>query len=349
MNDVYVLLIAKLKNRQINFLGAAKSEEEQIAQHPLFVQKHLKMSKYVPILSLPKQKDILMRRIKSLLFISSYLLLSLSTVNSASSTFAASEVDTHTTYEGGEGEGITLSQVAPDARKREGVDSAEGFSTILQQLMINPNHRFSLNVNLSDESKTKARSYINRVTGKYLYDGTRGICALALLYSCYAYYSQSCAYYMITQGNYTNSVADSSNCKITPEVFPVFYALGGGSVTGAFNTGLTYYNVNWSNLKPYAFLATSYLVTLLCYKFDIHHLVAPVVYPICGGLTLSCLLDLIKTYFTISPKPNPIKRISTEKATVDKAVDLIAALIENKKLFTDKEITDYLYVTMNEK
>jgi hypothetical protein len=198
--------------------------------------------------------------------------------------------------------------------------------------MINPNHRFSLNVNLSDESKTKARSYINRVTGKYLYDGTRGICALALLYSCYAYYSQSCAYYMITQGNYTNSVADSSNCKITPEVFPV-----------------TYYHVNWSNLKPYAFLATSYLVTLLCYKFDIHHLVAPVVYPICGGLTLSCLLDLIKTYFTISPKPNPIKRISTEKATVDKAVDLIAALIENKKLFTDKEITDYLYVTMNEK
>lgn len=70
---------------------------------------------------------------------------------------------------------------------------------------------------------------------------------------------------------------------------------------------------------------------------------APVVYPICGGLTLSCLLDLIKIFFTIPPKPNPLKKISTASATVDNAIDLIARLIEYMKFTKDEEITDYLY------
>jgi hypothetical protein len=70
--------------------------------------------------------------------------------------------------------------------------------------------------------------------------------------------------------------------------------------------------------------------------------VIPVVYPICGGLTMSCLLDLLKSHFTKQPKPNPIKRISTEKATVDKVLDLIAALIENKTS-SNEEITNFLY------
>jgi hypothetical protein len=46
-------------------------------------------------------------------------------------------------------------------------------------------------------------------------------------------------------------------------------------------------------------------------------------------------------------KPNPIKRISTEKATVDKVVALIADLIEKKSFSTDKEITDFLYRASN--
>lgn len=163
-------------------------------------------------------------------------------------------------------------------------------------------------VHPNKKSKEIAHSYVHGVTGKTQYNWTRGLCAVALIATLSFHYHESCAIPMIRYGNYSHSISKDLHCKITPDVFPVFYAIAGGSVTGVFNSALNYYNANWLSAKPYAFLVGAYVITMLVYEYDTHKLVAPAVYPICGGLTLSCLLDLIKIFFTIPPKPNPIKK-----------------------------------------
>ncbi|MBA4260327.1 MAG: hypothetical protein C0446_14285 [Chitinophaga sp.] len=272
------------------------------------------------------------------------MFVSLSAVNSAPALDGADSAE-HTTKATGEFVLVrtTADQHAEAARLRDEQFKA-WFSSNLQNIKSNPNHYTQLPmVTPSQKSKDRALSYVNKVTGKYLFYSAEILCACTMLYSLYAYYSQSCALPMITKGNYSHSIGESAHCKITPDVFPVFYAIAGGSVTGVFNSGLNYYNTNWLNAKPYAFLAGAYVITILVYNFDTHKLVVPVVYPICGGLTLSWLLDLIKIFFTIPPKPNPIKKISTDSVTVDNAIDLIARLIEYMEFSNDEEITDYLY------
>lgn len=154
-----------------------------------------------------------------------------------------------------------------EAQRRKEEQFKDWFSTNLQRIKNNPNNYTQTQIEIpSEESKKRAHSYVYRITGKYQYDCARAICAIALVSSLYSHYSQSCALPMITQGNYSHSIGESSNCKITPDVFPVFYAIAGGSMTGAFNSGLNYYNANWLNLKPYAFLVSAYLITTLVYN-----------------------------------------------------------------------------------
>lgn len=289
-----------------------------------------------------------MRRLKSFIFIWSCLLLSLSNVKSATlrdnDRALSSEGTTNVHEEASPNPVRSLADEYAESRRRVEENFKEWFSENLQRIKTNPNSYLQTQIAIpSEESKKSARSYVHRVTGKYQYNCTRVICAVALICSLYSHYSQSCALPMITQGNYSHNIGESANCKITPDVFPVLYAIAGGSVIGAFNSGLNYYNTNWLNAKPYAFLVGAYVITTLVYNFDTHKLVAPVVYPICGGLTLSCLFDLIKIFFTIPPKPNPIKKISTDSVAVDNAIDLIARLIEYMEFSKNEDITDHLY------
>jgi hypothetical protein len=152
-----------------------------------------------------------MRQLKSFIFIGSCLLLSLSTVKSATlsdNDRALSSAGTTNTHEEANPDPVrSLADEYAESRRRVEEKFKEWFSENLQRIKTDPNSYMQTHIAPpSEESKKRAHSYVHKVTGKYQYDCTRAICAGALIYSLYSHYSQSCALPMITQGNYSHNI-----------------------------------------------------------------------------------------------------------------------------------------------